>query len=399
MTLYVGTPGGLFKISRRAHARTAAHSSNPVARRLQWSVVPIALFEKLRVAAGAAGRGRWRVLLVLCAGMIGCEPPSRTPVGAAATPVPGARDAGATSGAPAALTGASQAVTWTCSASPCPWGASLTNHALVWPADAGAARTRLGYTVSAGVYLAAAQGNGATLAIETGAARVYAGPPGAADHRLLATVPAGQAFHVTGLFVGEVLSVQGDGPFRYRLTLSPEPLREAPPPPAAATAGPPGGAPGPAPPAKPQRHPPGTPRGTVVQAVAAQWRCNHTPGCFSDPWPGSVIPWPAWSAHQSNGRSGNVLRFVFSTRGAALYPYMGAWAQGCEVTAESGTVKVVEWKRGSESWRQTVLAPGEFHVIDLVPPEDGALIEAGIEGASAFSVSLRNCTPQRIDAR
>lgn len=140
---------------------------------------------------------------------------------------------------------------------------------------------------------------------------------------------------------------------------------------------------------------PGAPRGPVVHSIAARWRCHHTPGCFSDPWPGSVIAWPAWAAHQSNGRSGNVLRFVYSTRGEPLHPYMGPWAQGCEVTAESGTVKVVEWKRGSEQWRETVLHPGQSHVIALVPPEDGALIE-GPDDSSSFSVSLRNCTPQRI---
>jgi hypothetical protein len=86
---------------------------------------------------------------------------------------------------------------------------------------------------------------------------------------------------------------------------------------------------------------------------------------------------------------------VYSAGGEPLYPYMGPWAHGCEVTAVSGTVKVVEWKRGSEQWRQTVLAPGESHVIALVPPEDGALIE-GPGDSSIFSVSLRGCTPERL---
>jgi hypothetical protein len=133
----------------------------------------------------------------------------------------------------------------------------------------------------------------------------------------------------------------------------------------------------------------------VVRSIAARWRCHNTPGCFSDPWTGSVIAWPEWAAYQSNGRTGNVLRFVYSTRGEPLHAYMGAWANGCEVTAESGLPKVVEWKRGSEQWRETVLHPGESHVIALVPPEDGALIE-GPDDSSSFSVSLRNCTPQRL---
>jgi hypothetical protein len=133
----------------------------------------------------------------------------------------------------------------------------------------------------------------------------------------------------------------------------------------------------------------------VIRSIPARWRCHQTPGCFSDPWPGSVIDWPAWAAHQDNGRTGNVLRFVYSTKGEPLHPYMGPWAHGCEVTAVSGTVKVVEWQRGSEQWRETVLRPRESHVISLVPPEDSALIE-GPDDSSVFSVSLRGCTPQRL---
>ncbi|HEX8109286.1 MAG TPA: hypothetical protein VF516_16250, partial [Kofleriaceae bacterium] len=148
-------------------------------------------------------------------------------------------------------------------------------------------------------------------------------------------------------------------------------------------------------PARPVPVPSG-PRGPVIRSIPARWRCHKTPGCFSDPWPGSVIVWPAWAAYQDNGRTGNVLRFVYSTKGEPLYPYMGPWAHGCEVTAESGMVNVVEWKRGSDQWRETVLGPGESHVIALVPPEDGALIE-GADDSSLFSVSLRGCTPQRIE--
>jgi hypothetical protein len=133
----------------------------------------------------------------------------------------------------------------------------------------------------------------------------------------------------------------------------------------------------------------------VVRSIAARWRCNPVPGCFSDPWTGAVIAWPKGTADQSNGRSGNVSRSVFSVAGEPLYAYMGAWAEGCEVNAESGTVQVVEWQHGAEQWRSTVLQPGDYHVIHLVPPENGALIEAA-EGVTSFSVSLRDCTPQRI---
>lgn len=324
-----------------------------------------------RVALGltAAAATLGLLLLGVCAvADTGGTRPSKPPGGAPAPATSG--DAGVASDAGTGAI-ASQLVTWTCTASPCPWGSSQRNQALVWPAAAGALSKRLGYAVSAGIYLLAARANGADISIETGAATVHAGPPGETAQRVLATLAAGQTFHVTGLDGGDVLSVQSAAPFSYRVTL----------PPPAST-----------PPHRVRRS---GPHGPVIAATVARWRCNHTPGCFSDPWTGAVIPWPAWAAYQSNGRIGNVLRFVFSTRGEPLYPYMGAWAQGCEVTAEEGTAKVIEWKRGAEEWKATLLQPGESHVIKLVPPQDGALIESA-DDSSTFSVSLRNCTPQKL---
>jgi hypothetical protein len=269
-------------------------------------------------------------------------------------------------GTPSDAGTASQVATWTCTGSPCPWGSSLSGHALVWPAAAEAINTRLGYTVSAGVYLPAARANGADLSIETGEASAYAGFPNADSHRLLATVTSGQTFHVSGLASGEVLSVQADAEFTYRATLPP-----------------------PGDPGDPD------PPGDVIQATQAFWRCN-APDCFGDDWTGAVITWPAWAAYHSNGRSGNnQSRSVFSADGTPLYPYMGAWAQGCEVTAESGTVLIIEWQRGTDVWRETWLTPRQSHVITLVPPEDGAMIETD-DNSPGFSVSLKNCTPQPI---
>src|SRR4051812_47714592 len=156
--------------------------------------------------------------LVLCAVAAGCtpeptKPAARTASGrAAGTDPDGAAD-------PRTFGGSSQLVTWTCTASPCPWGNSLTNHAVVWPAAAGPSSARLGYAVSAPVYLPAARANGAVIALDAGTARVHAGPPGEPSHPVLATLADGQTFHVTGLPAGEVLSVQADLPFRYRVTL------------------------------------------------------------------------------------------------------------------------------------------------------------------------------------
>jgi hypothetical protein len=360
-----------------------------------------------RTGLPAADRGS--AFLALCAvAAAGCTEPAKPSAAPASTASGQPATAKPADAGPRVFAGNSQSVTWKCTGSPCPWGDSLTNHALVWPAVVGASSARLGYAVSARVYLPGARANGAGIALETGTARVHAGRPGEPSHPVLATLMEGQTFHVTGVAAGEVLSVQADLPFSYRVTLpapgevdprAAEPRIADPraePRAAEPRAAEPRAAEPPAvrAPVRPVPEPSG-PRGPVIRSVPARWRCHKTPGCFSDPWPGSVIAWPEGTAHQDNGRTGNVLRFVYSTKGAPLYPYMGPWAHGCEVTAVSGTVKVVEWKRGSEQWRETVLHPGESHVIALVPPEDGALIE-GPDDSSIFSVSLRSCTPQRL---
>ena len=316
--------------------------------RIRAALAFVAASRTLRVLAGLLG----------AIGPVGCHRrtlPSTTP---ASRPV--TRDLGE-------LRGESSPTTWTCAGGMCPWGASLTGHALAWPAETRAVTTRLGYTVSPGIYLPAAKANGASIAIESGTARVHAGPPGDADHRSLATLTAGQTFHITGLAGREVLSVQADAPFTYRATLPP--IR-------ASDAGDRGGS------------------GRVVPSTQALWRCNSA-RCSGGDWTGAVIAWPAGSAHQSNARSGDASRSVFSTDGAPLYPYMGRWAQGCKVTAESGVVQIIEWQRGTEVWRSTWLFPGDAHVIDLAPAEDGAMIET-YDGSPGFSVSLSNCTPEPI---
>lgn len=110
---------------------------------------------------------------------------------------------------------------------------------------------------------------------------------------------------------------------------------------------------------------------------------------------GAVIPWPSWAAHQDNARAGYNSRAVFSDSGEPLYPYMGRWAEGCQVTVVSGTVLIIEWKRGTDEWRETRLEPGQQYVIHLVPPEDGAMIESP-EGVTDFSVTLQNCKPKPL---
>ncbi len=131
-----------------------------------------------------------------------------------------------------------------------------------------------------------------------------------------------------------------------------------------------------------------------VNAIPAHWRCNAA-DCSGPDWIGGVIAWPSWSAYQNNARTGNNARIVYSANNQPLYPYMGSWADGCQVTAVSGVTLIIEWQRGTDTWRQTFLDPGQSHTIDLVSPEDGALIESP-DGFTSFSVSLSNCTPQNI---
>ncbi|HXU63180.1 MAG TPA: fibronectin type III domain-containing protein [Polyangia bacterium] len=285
-------------------------------------------------------------------------PPSDagTPVVDAGPPA----DAGAApdAGAPA---GGSTFVTWTCTGSPCPWGPSTTGYAIAWPAVDQPVSVRLGYTVSAGVYLPAAKANGATVSILTGTATAYAGLPDATSHRALGTINAGQSQTITGLLSGEVLSVQSDAPFTSAVTFgtTPPPLPD-----------------------------------DTVYGVPAFWRCN-TPGCTDTDWTGAAVDWPSWSAYNSNGRSGGNSRSVYSAAGVPLYPYMGAWANGCKVTSRGGDVLIIEWQRGADVWTETLLKVGESHVITLVPPQDGAMIETP-DGESYIAVGLENCTPQPL---
>jgi hypothetical protein len=253
----------------------------------------------------------------------------------------------------------SSAVSWTCTGSPCPWGSSLTGQALVWPIS-GALTSRLGYTTSAGVYLPANVANGATVQIVSGTASVYAGLPAASSHRLVSTLDAGQSAQITGLVDDEVVSVQSDGGFTFSVT------------PSSGGSG-------------------GTPS-DVMNSVSAVWR-NST---WYDEWVGSVITWPSSTAYESNARSGYNNRTVYSTTGQLLYPYMGPWANGCVITARSGNVLIIEWQRGTDVWRSTLLTPGQVHTIQLVSPENNVLIETEDNSTGAFNISVSNCTPQAV---
>ena len=267
--------------------------------------------------------------------------------------------------------GVSQAVTWTCTGTPCPWGSPLNGQAAVWPAELSPLNNRLGYTVSAAIYLPESAASGKSITLNSGTAAIYAGLPDAVSHRLVITLNAGQTFFVSGLATGEVMSLQSQGQFTYALTEG-----------------------GPAPTATPGACVDPTTCNPVT-AIQSYWRCN-TPGCTDPDWVGAVVSWPSWSAFENNARAGNQSRTVYSFAGEMLYPYMGSWANGCQVTAVAGTVLIIEWQRGTEQWREIYLEPGESHTISLVHPEDGAMIE-GPDFSPGFTAMLENCTPQVID--
>jgi hypothetical protein len=209
---------------------------------------------------------------------------------------------------------------------------------------------------------------GMTITITRGVADVYAGRVDEAAHRVVATLSAGDSRRITKVHADEVVSVQSKARFEYRIEL---PLRRSPPLPRRPTCV-------------------GAASCVVLASRTAYWHCD-TVTCSGEPWVGQAVSWAPWAAQASNGRSGNSSRTVHSDDGSVLYPYMGPWADGCLITALSGTVLIVEWRRGSDSWRETVLEPGETHTIDLVGAEDSALIES--PGISPFTVAVGNCAP------
>ncbi|MCB0184697.1 MAG: hypothetical protein KDE31_10545, partial [Caldilineaceae bacterium] len=200
----------------------------------------------------------------------------------------------------------------------------------------------------------------------------------------MATLAAGQSHLITGLTTGEVVSAQGGQTFTYTLT-EPTPATATPTVTPVATDVTPTATPVPC--VDPTTCNP-------VSSIGAFWRCN-TPGCTDADWVGSVISWPSWSAFEDNGRTGNQSRTVYSAQGDLLYPYMGPWANGCQITAVSGTALIIEWQRGTNVWREIPVPPGQSHTIALTSPEDGVVIEG--PPPPGFSVSIKNCNPQVIE--
>jgi hypothetical protein len=215
---------------------------------------------------------------------------------------------------------------------------------------------------------------GMVVTVTRGQAEIYAGRIDQQSHRKLATLRAGQSQRLSRLYADEVVSVQGSTAFEYTISLHLKPAQPLRPPSACGTAA----------------------TCDIVPSKTAYWHCD-TGSCLGDAWVGQVVSWDPWAAHASNNRIGNNSRTVRSDDGSILYPYMGPWADGCLVTALAGTVLIIEWQRGSESWRETVLEPGETHTIDFTGAEDSAMIES--PGIAPFTVALGDCTPQPLPGR
>ncbi len=255
-------------------------------------------------------------------------------------------------------------VTWNCmNENFCPWGVSTTGYAVNWGSGTDAVNRRLGYTTSHGIYLPAERANGAVVTADSGQVSLFAGRPDEQSHRNVGVLVPGQSITVSGLKAGEVLSAQSDYAFTFHVSV-----------PDSATPAPSDGS---------------------IYSVLASWKCN-VPDCGAADWVGSTLTWPSWAAYSTNDRSGDRSRTAYGSDGNLLYPYMGSWANGCQVTAKTGNVLIIEWQRGEDVWRETWLTPGETYTIQLISPEDGALIEAE-DYSPGFSVALSNCTPQPLN--
>ncbi|TCC23473.1 PKD domain-containing protein [Kribbella speibonae] len=260
-------------------------------------------------------------------------------------------------------------VTWTCTSSPCPWGPTDSGYAAVWPAETEPTRARYGYTASHDVYATAPQVANWKITVTSGSATVFSGPVGD-SHASLANLSAGQSYTVpTTLSASSIVSVQGGSPFEYAFVPGPE-----------------------VPPTPPDCIDPTT--CDPVSWVNARWRYAGT-GENPGDWYGGVITWPVGTAYQGNGRSGDNARNVYSESGVPLYPYMGAWADGCTVRVVTGRILIVEWERGTDEWREIRVNAGQTHTISLSGSEDGAMIETDND-VQPFTVSISNCTPRPL---
>jgi hypothetical protein len=63
----------------------------------------------------------------------------------------------------------------------------------------------------------------------------------------------------------------------------------------------------------------------------------------------------------------------------------------------TGEILVIEWERGTNDWRETLVRTGQTYTIDLVGRENGAMLETP-NNTEPFTASFASCTPQPIPA-
>jgi len=210
----------------------------------------------------------------------------------------------------------------------------MSAQALVWPVDRESTTAHLGYTASASVYLFGSRANGADIWIDTGTATVQAGLPGDVWFRTLSTVHAGSSFHVSGVGFGEVLSVQSDQPFSYRIIV---------PPPT-----PPAGGP-------PVNEGEGTTDAGNSVTVALRSRRAELLQRRLDGRDHLMAVGVGAPGQLPSGQPGATGLRVGRHTAVSIHGPVG---RGCEVTGTSGITRVIEWQHGASQWRDTWLYPG-----------------------------------------
>ncbi|MGD9695521.1 MAG: hypothetical protein AB7V42_07675 [Thermoleophilia bacterium] len=219
------------------------------------------------------------------------------------------------------------------------------------------------------IYLPASRANGLVLTVTAGTATARAVSATGMVVRDVATLTPGASHTVSGLAAGEALFVASPAAAGFTMAADP--------------ADPPG----------PDCTNPLT--CDPVDSILTSWKCN-IPACTGDDWGGQVIAWPSWAAYSDNARTGDNSRTTFEMdTGEKLYPYAGPWIDGCKITATYEHILIIEWKRGTDVWRPTYLAPGQSHVISLQGDEDNVLIESP-DNWVQFGAKIENCTPQPI---
>ena len=254
-----------------------------------------------------------------------------------------------------AQTGVSQLTTWTCAGSNCPWGASTSGLALVWPNDVETVDTRYDYTLNRKIYLPASKANGTIIWIDSGVATLYAGPVNA-SHRGLITLTAGQNYVVSGLAANEVLSVQGYSEFTYQIDV---PDGSTPP---------------------PQNPPPTTPAAPTSEWVT--WNCTSSPCDWGQSVGGEALVWPA-SASPTSARMG------YTTSDAVYLP--ASTANRVKIWIDDGAATLYAGPANGSARSITTLYAGQSYEVGGLAANELLSVQGYV--TFKYRIEIRDTTP------